>query len=126
MDNKKLISKIAADKDSKALGKIIRIEQLLGKTIKIKKPHALIFVRRFLRNDVLVPILVEKITKIEGQYVWFDITKEAFTELLKQAAAIKTEREIYSGEIIQQSSSNSFSTGIDPSGLSKGRKERKR
>ncbi len=126
MDYDRLISKIAADRDSKELGKIIRIENLMGKTIKTKKPYAMILVRKFLKSDTVVPLSADKVTKIEGQYAWFDISKEEFSLEAKRVANITTEREIYSGEIVEQSSSNRFWTGIDYTNLSKGRKERKR
>lgn len=69
MDYKRLISKIAADKDSKALGKIIRIDKLLGKTAKVYKPHIMILVERRFKKAIIVPINAEKFVKFEGQYV---------------------------------------------------------
>ena len=38
LSHKVLISKIAVDKENKTLGKIIRIDDLLGKTVKKYKP----------------------------------------------------------------------------------------
>ena len=70
----RIVSKIAVDKDSIKLGKIIRIDELLGKTIKKYKPYAMIFVKkRFRKKGVVVPIDVERIIKVGGQYVIFDI-----------------------------------------------------
>ncbi|MBN1330500.1 MAG: hypothetical protein JXA54_13580 [Candidatus Heimdallarchaeota archaeon] len=122
----KIVTKIAADINSKKLGKIIRIDLLDSKTIKKKIPYAIIEVRNFLKPDVLVPLETEKIKKIEGNYTWFDITLEEFRIQVSQIRALKKNRETFQGVINQQQMSNRFWTGIDPSGLSNKNKERKR
>jgi len=69
MDYSQLIGKIAADKENKKLGRVNRIENLPGKTIKTTVPYAMIVVRKFLQKSVVVPIIAEKVTKVEGTYV---------------------------------------------------------
>ncbi len=83
MDYTRLLSRIAADKDSNRLGKIVRIENLIGKTIKKYKPYAMILVRKYFKKDVLVPVDVEKLIKVEGTYAWFNIKIEEFDEVVK-------------------------------------------
>ena len=95
-----MLSRIAADKDSNRLGKIVRIENLIGKTIKKYKPYAMILVRKYFKKDVLVPIDTKKLIKVEGTYAWFNITKEEFDEEVKRLREIKTERDIYPGDVV--------------------------
>ena len=113
MDYSRIVSKIAVDKDSIRLGKIIRIDELLGKTIK---------------KGVVVPIDVERITKVGGQYVWFDILKEEFDEQVKTAKTIQTQREIYTGDTgLHQLSKKGFGNwSYERSRLSRKYKKRKR
>lgn len=124
MDYSRLISRIAADKDSNKLGKIVRIESLIGKTIKKYKPFAIILVRKSFKKDVLVPVDAEKLIKVEGTYAWFNITKEDFDEEVKRLREIKTERDIYPGSV----GVDRTSTGpvVDYLNLGHTRKERKR
>ncbi|MHA1211436.1 MAG: hypothetical protein ACTSSH_03150 [Candidatus Heimdallarchaeota archaeon] len=122
---RRLVSKIAADKDSRLLGKIVRIEQLIGKTIKKYKPYALILVRKTFKKDVIVPIEAEKITKVERNYVWFDISKEEFDAEVKRLRKIKTEQDIYPGDTgVYLNPATGFR--VDPYNLGHKRKERKR
>jgi len=125
MDFKILISKIAADKDSKKLGKILRIDSLLSKTLKQNKPFAMILVEYRFKSPIVVPLDVEKLLKFEGQYVWFDILKSEFDEEVKHLRKIKNQREIYTGHITEQSNKNRFWTGVDYTNLSHKRKERR-
>ncbi|MCG3254425.1 MAG: hypothetical protein KAX09_11245, partial [Candidatus Heimdallarchaeota archaeon] len=99
MDYSRLLSRIAADKDSNRLGKIVRIENLIGKTVKKYKTFAMVLVRKYFKKDVLVPIETEKLIKVEGTYAWFNITKEEFEEEVKRLREIKTERDIYPGDV---------------------------
>jgi len=124
MDYSRLLSRIAADKDSNRLGKIVRIESLIGKTIKKYKPFVMILVRKSFRQDVLVPVEAEKLIKVEGTYAWFNITKEEFDEEVKRLREIKTERDIYPGSV----GVDRTSTGpvVDYLNLGHTRKERKR
>ncbi len=125
MDYTKLVGKIAADKKSKKLGRISRIESLPGKTIKKDVPYAMIVVQKFLQKTVVVPIEAEKVTKVEGNYVWFNITKSEFTEEVKRIRKILTERE-RSGGNHAALDSRAYISGIDHSRVSPKRKERKR
>ena len=126
MDYTKLVGKIAADKESKKLGRISRIESFPGKTIKKDVPYAMIVVQKFLQKTVVVPIEAEKVTKVEGNYVWFSITKSEFTEEEKRIRKIITEREIYTGTLGSSGSGISKYSAVDQSGLVPKRKERKR
>jgi len=127
MDYSRTVSKIAVDKDSIKLGKIIRIEKLLGKTIKKYKPYAIILVKkRFKKKGVVVPIDVEKIVKVGGQYVWLDILKEEFDEQVKTAKTIQTQRETYTGNVGVHPTRLMGSMVFDPGNLKPKQKERKK
>ncbi len=124
MDYSRLISRIAADKDSNRLGKIVRIESLIGKTIKKYKPFAMVLVRKYFKKDVLVPIDVEKLIKVEGTYAWFNITKVEFDKEVKRLREIKTERDIYPGDVgVTRTRSGHIADSLN---LGHSRKERKR
>jgi len=124
MDYSRLISRIAADKDSNRLGKIVRIESLIGKTVKKYKPYAMILVRKYFKKDVLVPVDVDKLIKVEGTYAWFNITKEEFDEEVKRLREIKTERDIYPGDVAVTRTRRG--PVVDYLNLGHSRKERKR
>ena len=124
MDYTRLLSRIAADKDSNRLGKIVRIENLIGKTIKKYKPYAMILVRKYFKKDVLVPIDTKKLIKVEGTYAWFNITKEEFDEEVKRLREIKTERDIYPGDVAVTRTRRG--PVVDYLNLGHSRKERKR
>jgi len=124
MDYSRLISRIAADKDSKMLGKIIRVEDLIGKTVKKYKPFVLILVRKSFKKDIIVPIEAEMLLKVEGSYAWFNITKKEFDEEVKRLREIKTERDIYPGDVgVSRTRSGPV---VDYLNLGHSRKERKR
>lgn len=124
MDYSRLISRIAADKDSNVLGKIVRVESLIGKTIKKYKPFVIIRVRKTFRKDVLVPIEAEKLLKVEGTYAWFNITKEEFDDVVKRLKDTKIERDIYHGDVgVTRTRSGPV---VDYLNLGHSRKERKR
>lgn len=126
MDYSRLISKIATDKNSTKLGKIVKIEKLLGKTIKKYKPYAMVLVRRRFKKDAVVPIDVEKIIKVGGQYVLFEILKEEFDAKVKTAVLVQTERETYTGNIGVYKTGVSGTMVFDPGNLKPKQKERKR
>ncbi len=127
MDYSRIVSKIAVDKDSITLGKIIRIDELLGKTIKKYKPYAMIIVKkRFKKKGLVVPIDVERIVKVGGQYVWFDILKEEFDEQVKTAKTIQTVRETYTGDTGFHRVKGSLGFAYEPYRLSRKGKERKK
>lgn len=124
MDYSRLISRIAADKDSNRLGKIVRIESLIGKTVKKYKPYAMILVRKYFKKDVLVPVDVDKLIKVEGTYAWFNITKVEFDKEVKRLREIKTERDIYPGDVVVTRTRRG--PVVDYLNLGHSRKERKR
>lgn len=125
MDEKQLVGKIAADKENEKLGRINRIESLPGKTIKKNIPYAMIIVRKFLKKTIVVPIETEKVTKVEGNYVWFSITKSEFSEEVQRIRMIIAERE-RSGGSRAALDSRAYIQGIDHSRQSPKRRERKR
>ena len=125
MSYKRLIAKIAADKESKKLGKIIRIDKLPGKTIKKYNPYAMILVNKRFRKSLIIPIEADKVIKIEGTYAWFDILKEDFDAEVKRIKETKIEREIYHGQLSTGPSKGTLRS-FDPYNLGHTRKERKR
>ena len=95
MNYSNFISKTASDKNGEKLGKIIRIEDLTGKTIKKLKPYAIIQVKRLLQRVIHVPIDLEKVLKEQEGQVLFDISKEDFDEEIKRMKILRKERETY-------------------------------
>jgi hypothetical protein len=126
LSHKVLISKIAVDKENKPLGKIIRIDDLLGKTIKKYKPYVMILVKIRFRKKAVVPIDIEKVIKVGGQNAQFDISKEDFDEEVKTAKLVKAVRETYSGNIGVYKTGVSGTMVFDPGNLKHKQKERKR
>ena len=63
MDLQKLVGKIAADKSSKRLGKIIKIEKIQDQKTKIWKEKILILVHKIFRKDVVILVDAEKLLK---------------------------------------------------------------
>ena len=87
-----LVGKIAADKDSKKIGKIIDLKKLARKNRSEKdsakdrlEEHLIIHVRQFFKRDVVVPVDSEKILKVEGNFVWLNLSKAEFKELIKES-----------------------------------------
>ncbi|MHA1125758.1 MAG: hypothetical protein ACTSO7_08025 [Candidatus Heimdallarchaeota archaeon] len=78
VDYKKLLLKIAFDKQGKKLGKIIHFEKLKPVVKEGRKMYIFIDSKKFLQRHVRVPIASEKITKIDESGVWFDIPKNDF------------------------------------------------
>ncbi|MBK5114956.1 MAG: hypothetical protein KGD59_11435 [Candidatus Heimdallarchaeota archaeon] len=95
MNYSNFLSKTASDKHGVKLGKIIRIEDLIGETIKKYKPYAIIQVRRFLQKEIHVPIDLEKVIKEQEGQVMFDISKEEFDAEIKRMEVLRNERETY-------------------------------
>ncbi len=87
-DYKKLVGLVAADKESKKLGKIINIEDIEDSKTKIKKPHALIMVKNFLRKDVVIIMELSKLQKSDSYYAWFDILKKDFIQEVNETRAL--------------------------------------
>jgi hypothetical protein len=88
MEYEKLIGRIAADKDSRKLGKIVKIEKIQDRKTKILKPHVLIKVRKIFRQDIIVVVDATKILKSDDFHVWFDITKDEFETEVRETRAL--------------------------------------
>ncbi|MFW9924150.1 MAG: hypothetical protein ACFFDW_12770 [Candidatus Thorarchaeota archaeon] len=95
MDYDYLISMQAISEDNNNLGEIIRIDNLFGKKVKKHKHYAVVLVKRFLKKDVLVPIAISKLSKVEDNLAWFDITKDEFRLEERRIRNIKDEKDIY-------------------------------
>ena len=93
------ISKNAMGKNGEKLGKIIRIEDLIGKTIKKYKPFAIVQVNRFLRRKIFVPIDLEKVIKEQESQVLFDISKEDFEVEINRIEVLRKERETFDDHV---------------------------
>ena len=90
-----LVGKLAADKNSQKLGKIIGIRKLPRKSRLVKDgpedvlvEHLIIQVHRLFKKDIGVPVDSEKILKVEGNFVWINLSKEDFKETIKEAKGI--------------------------------------
>ena len=81
MDASKLISKIAYSKEGTKLGEIIRIEGRETANVLSEKPHAIIKVSRFLVLPDIIEIALDRLLKIEGSRIFFEITEKEFKEL---------------------------------------------
>ncbi|NHK31357.1 MAG: hypothetical protein FK730_08400 [Asgard group archaeon] len=88
MDLEKFIGKSAADKNSKKLGKIVKIEKIQDTKTKIWKPYILIHVKNFLRKDVIILVEASKIIKSDDFHVWFDINKNDFDQEVLETRAL--------------------------------------
>ena len=95
MENTDIISKIAYSNDDEKLGKIIRIDKLMGKTIKKLEPYAIIMVRRFLIGKLSIPIHIDKIVKTIEDKVIFDLTLKEFEKEKDRIKQIEQERKRY-------------------------------
>ncbi len=88
MDLQKLVGKIAADKNSKRLGKIIKIEKIQDQKTKIWKEKILILVHNIFRKDVVILVEAEKLLKAEETYALFDLEKEDFEQEVRETRAL--------------------------------------
>jgi hypothetical protein len=91
----KLLGKIAADKNSRELGQIIGLKKLPkesnSKEVSLDDKlydYLVIRVHRIFRKDLGVPVAAEKIIKVEGNYVWFDILIEKFKASIKDGERV--------------------------------------
>lgn len=100
MDDIQILGKIAADKESNKLGKIIRLEKLPHILTKETELHAIILVQKFLRKDIAIPITLTRILKTEGEFVWFDIFKSDFETEVKRKR-IQNKHKENSGEYVR-------------------------
>lgn len=90
-----LVGKLAGDKNSKKLGKIIGIIKLPRKNAKEKDSssdeltdHLLIQFHRFFKKDIGVPIDCGKIIKIDGNFVWINILVDDFKKIIDEGTEI--------------------------------------
>ena len=98
MDAKVIIGKTAVSKDHVLLGKITRIDYLIGKTIKKRKPHAMIKVKEGLFQKALtVPIDMDKFVEVKNRDAFFTISYKEFKEEKDRVKNIEYVRE-HSGE----------------------------
>lgn len=88
MDLQKLVGKIAADKNSKRLGKIIKIEKIQDQKTKIWKEKILILVHNIFRKDAVILVDAEKLLKAEETYALFDLEKEDFEQEVRETRAL--------------------------------------
>ena len=95
MEIKTIIGKAAISKESVPLGKIIRIEQLIGKTVKKMEDHAIVEVRRFLKKNLHVAINSNKILEIKEDTVIFDISHKEFDDECKRIEQVTKVKESY-------------------------------
>ena len=124
---KYLVSKIAADKEGKKLGKIIGLDKMPGKTIKKIIPYLLIRFEKRFKKDVIVPIEADKLLEVKGACVWIDITKEDFDVEVDRLRKTQLDRETYKGyQKFKQTRGGPINVGLDVSNLGHKSKERKR
>lgn len=88
MEIEKIVGKIAADKNSQRLGRIIKVETIPDDKTKIPQSYALILVKKIFRKDIVVLLEIEKVTKTEAEYVWFDVLKETFEQEVLETRAL--------------------------------------
>ena len=81
------VTKIVADKDSKKLGQIIRIEKLPIKNVLVE--HIVVLVPKRFSKGIAVPVHPDLILKTEGKYVWLKISKKEFKELVKKREVVR-------------------------------------
>ena len=90
-----ILGKKAVTKDSVYIGKVVRIEQMLGKIIKKNKPFAIIRVSRLFKKKIMVPIDMEKFLELKDSYARFDITHLEFDKEMKRIQRTVLVRESY-------------------------------
>ena len=88
LEEQNIIGKIAADKDSKKLGRIIKTEDVEEKRNRAPINYALILVSKPLRKDIVILVETSKIIKQEAEYVWFDILKKDFDQEVRETRAL--------------------------------------
>ena len=88
MNLQELVGKIAADKNSKKLGKIIKIEKIQDQKTKIWKEKILVLVHNILRKDVVILVDSEKLLIAEATYALFDLEKEDFEQEVRETRAL--------------------------------------
>ncbi len=88
--SEKFVGKIAADKNNRKLGKIVKIEKIQDNKTKIWKQFFLVQVKNFLRKSVIILVEESKAIKADDFHVWFDLYKEDFDrEVLETRSLIR-------------------------------------
>jgi len=90
-----ILGKKAMTNDSVYIGKVARIEQMLGKTIKKNKPFAIIKVTRLFKKKLMVPIDLEKFLELKDDIARFDISHLEFHKEMKRIQRTILVRESY-------------------------------
>jgi len=88
IDWDKLAGKIAADKQSKKLGKVMKVEMIQDKKTNLPKPYLLILVKKFLQDDIVIVIDAKKILRTDDFHVWLDLFKEDFEQEVRETRAL--------------------------------------
>ncbi len=96
MNFKHILGKKAMTNDSVYIGKVARIEQILGTIIKKNKPFAIIKVTRLFKKKIMVPIDLEKLIESKDNVIRFDISHFEFDKEMKCIERRKLVRESYS------------------------------
>ncbi|HUT80850.1 MAG TPA: hypothetical protein VMZ29_06580 [Candidatus Bathyarchaeia archaeon] len=91
MDYSNLITKLAVDSSNVKLGKIIKVEKLLGKTVKKEELYLIIRFKKFTQKAVYVPIGVNLISEV-NDFVKIDLSYNDFMEEVKRIKLINMDR----------------------------------
>lgn len=83
----KLEGKILADRESRKLGRIVRIRNILPASVNSQavKPTIVIKIERTLRKELIVEMDADIVNRIEGYYAWTRLSRKEFFELLKDS-----------------------------------------
>ena len=102
VDKTEIITKTAYSKEGKKLGRIIEIVGSEKSIVQLRKPHAVIYVRRAWKVDLRIPLLLKKVLKIDEKKVWFDISREAFELKIQDADHQKRSEKTAKGRALQK------------------------
>ncbi|MHA1556229.1 MAG: hypothetical protein ACTSPM_04770 [Candidatus Heimdallarchaeota archaeon] len=84
MSEANLVNKIACDKQSKKLGKIVDVRGSEERVLIQDKPHIVILVKTvFWKKNIKISIEAKKILRIEGKNVLLNTTKSEFSKMVK-------------------------------------------
>ncbi|HUT81693.1 MAG TPA: TIGR04086 family membrane protein [Candidatus Bathyarchaeia archaeon] len=94
MDFSQLVGKIIADRNSRKLGFVVDIRNVVTSSFEREKPTAtmLVKIERAFKEAITVEAEVVEILKIDGYYAWLDTTKKEFFESIKNTKSITQER----------------------------------
>jgi len=88
MELQELVGKTAADKHSKKLGKIIKIEKIQDQKTKIWKDQVLVLVHNIFRKDVVILIEANKLLETGNTFALFDLEKKEFDQEVQETRAL--------------------------------------